>query len=519
MHWYCRKILLFAMFWSVVVRSSSSRRSIAFVNQIVPCFFGVSRTIYSSSSRSCLASNGGGGGDGVDNGFRAFEDYLNESWKSCNFDEEIELKTTWRSQNSTFQQKQNVSSRSSFIDTVRNDANRVLEILRQDGPGFDTKAALDDLKLRLSGLLVRQVLLGILTSISFANKKRSAKLGFKFFVWSGQQENYSHTTNSYHLIMKIFAEAEEFKAMWRLLDEMIHKGYPTSARTFNLLICTCGEAGLAKKVIERFIKSKTFNYRPFKHCFNAILHSLVVLHHYKLIEWVYQQMLVEGHSPDILTYNILLCSKYRQGKLEQFHRLLDEMGQNGFSPDFHTYNLLLHVLGKGDKPLAALNLLNHMKEVSCDPTILHFTTLIDGLSRAGNLDACKYFFDEMIKQGCMPDVVCYTVMITGYVGAGEFDMAQEMFDEMISEGQLPNVFTYNSMIRGLCMAGKFEEACLMLKEMERRGCNPNFLVYSTLVSYLRNAGKLSQAHEIIKDMVEKGKYAHLVSKIKRYRRC
>ncbi|KAL3512679.1 hypothetical protein ACH5RR_025396 [Cinchona calisaya] len=490
----------------------SSGRSISIAIQTISSFFGVSRTIC-SRSRTTFDN-----GDGVDSGFGCFEDHLNESWKSLDFVEEKEEKLAIGI-NSRFQQKQNFSSRCSFIDNVRNDGRRILEILWQDGPGFDAKATLDDLQLKLSGFLVREVLLGILTNISYANKERSAKLGFKFFVWSSQQQNYRHTTNAYHLIMKIFAEAEEFKAMCRLLDEMIDKGHPTSARTFNILICTCGEAGLAKKVVERFIKSKTFNYRPFKHSFNAILHSLVGLHQYKLIEWVYQQMLVECHSPDILTYNILMCSKYRQGKLDQFHRLLDEMGRNGFSPDFHTFNLLLHVLGKGDKPLAALNLLNHMKEVGCHPTVLHFTTLIDGLSRAGNLEACNYFFDEMIKHGCMPDVVCYTVMITGYVVAGEFEMAQGIFNEMISKGQLPNVFTYNSMIRGFCMAGKFEEACLMLKEMEGRGCNPNFLVYSTLVSYLRNAGKLSQAHEIIKIMVEKGRYAHLVSKIKRYRRC
>ncbi|KAH0981282.1 hypothetical protein GBA52_008459 [Prunus armeniaca] len=33
---------------------------------------------------------------------------------------------------------------------------RVLEVLQQDGPGFDTKAALDELHIEVSGLLVRE---------------------------------------------------------------------------------------------------------------------------------------------------------------------------------------------------------------------------------------------------------------------------------------------------------------------------------------------------------------------------
>lgn len=447
--------------------------------------------------------------DKSDNGFHYIEEPLKRIWRSSDFD----------SYENNSCAEEHLSGRQGFFESTRIDAVRVLDILRQDGLGFDARKALNELQIRVSGLLVREVLVGIMRNINYENKARSSKLGYKFFVWSGEQENYRHTANSYHLVLKIFADCEEFKAMWRLVDEMIENGYPTTARTFNILICTCGEAGLARNVVERFIKSKAFNYRPFKHSYNAILHSLLVVRQYKLIEWVYQHMLVDGHSPDVLTYNVLMCAKYRLGKLDQFHRLLDEMGRSGFSPDFHTYNILLHVLGKGDKPLAALNLLKYMKEVGIDPSVLHFTTLIDGLGRAGNLDACKYFFDEMIKNGCMPDVVCYTAMITGYIAAGELELAQALFEEMTIKGQLPNVFTYNSMIRGLCMAGKFDEACSMLKEMEARGCNPNFLVYSTLVSNLRNAGKLSEAHEVIRQMVEKGQYTHLLSKFKGYRRC
>ncbi|KAF8379479.1 hypothetical protein HHK36_028914 [Tetracentron sinense] len=474
----------------------------------------------------CRSFNGNGGG----NGFGSNEESSKGSWEKLDFVSKSDRESASDETISGFSyigiedndENSNqgyFSPRQRFLEDERLEADRIFKILQQDGPGFDSKLALDELQLRVSGYLVREVFIRILKAINHMNKNRCAKLGYKFFVWSGRQENYRHTANTYHLIMEIFAESEEFKAMWRLVDEMIDNGFPTTARTFNILICTCGEMGMARRLVERFIKSKTFNYRPFRHSFNAILHSLLVVHQYKLIEWVYQQMLLEGHSADVLTYNVLMFAKYKLGKLDQFHRLLDEMARNGFSPDLHTYNILLHVLGKGDKPLAALNLLNHMKEVGCDPNLLHFTTLIDGLSRAGNLDACKYFFDEMVKKGCLPDVVCYTVMITGYIMAGDLEKAQGMFDEMIVKGQLPNVFTYNSMIRGLCMAGKFAEASVMLKEMESKGCNPNFLVYSTLENNLRRAGKISEAHEIIKQMVEKGHYIHLVSKFKGYRRC
>ncbi|XP_062201576.1 pentatricopeptide repeat-containing protein At3g60050-like [Phragmites australis] len=410
-------------------------------------------------------------------------------------------------------------SRRRFFEDVRLEADRIFRILLQDGPGFSARQALDEMRPRVSNALVREVLFRIVASVDTVNRERYPKLAYKFFMWAGQQEGYRHGTSMYNLVMKVFAECGEVKAMWRLFEEMADKGLSVSARTFHLLICASGQAGLRRRLVERFIKSSTFNYRPFRNAFNAILHTLLTIEQYSLIEWVHQKMLLEGHLPDVLTYNVVMRAKYMLGKLDQFHRLLDEMGKDGLTPDLHTYNLLLHVLGKGDKPLAALNLLNYMSDVGCVPNVLHFTNLIDGLGRAGNLEACKHFFDEMIKKGCEPDVVCYTVMITGYVAAGEFEEAQRFFDDMLVRGQLPNVYTYNSMIRGLCTVGEFDKAFSMLKDMDSHGCTPNFSVYSSLVSRLRNAGKDSQANNVIKYMTDKGHYFHLLSRFGGYRRC
>ncbi|XP_039132439.1 LOW QUALITY PROTEIN: pentatricopeptide repeat-containing protein At1g55630-like [Dioscorea cayenensis subsp. rotundata] len=403
--------------------------------------------------------------------------------------------------------------------SLLSDADQIISILKQDGLGFEARTALNDLHPNLTAALVHLVLRRIHSSMTTANKSRSAKLAFKFFAWASDQPHYSHPTHIYNLTMKIFSDADELKNMFKLLNEMTIRGLPITAHTLQIIICSCGQAGLARNVVERFIRSNNFNFRPFKSSFNAILHSLLTIDQFRLIEWVHQQMLAADHSPDTLTYNILMFAKLKLGKPTEFYNLITEMAHRGIPPDLHTYNLILHVLGKGDNPAGATKLLNNMEADGCRPSVLHFTNLIDGLSRAGNLRACEHFFDEMKKNHCEPDVVCYTVMINGYLVAGEFGKAQELFDEMLVRGHLPNVFTYNSMIRGLCVAEKFDEACAMLKEMDARGCTPNFSVYSTLVGRLRRAGRVAQARAVIGYMVDKGHYLHLVSKFKGYRRC
>ncbi|XP_026448537.1 pentatricopeptide repeat-containing protein At3g60050-like [Papaver somniferum] len=394
------------------------------------------------------------------------------------------------------------SRRRPFSDIVV-DVDRILRVLQQDRPSFDTILALDKLRLNVCSKIVREVLVKISKRFS-ASKVRCARLVYEFFMWSARQESYRHTSNEYNLAIKVCAECEMYSTIEELLDEMMKSGCRTTARTFNLVMYNSGNVRNARRLLLRFFNSKTFYCGPFRLSCNAILHSLLVMKQYKLIEWFYRRMRFEGHSPDTLTYNIILCTKIRLKKWGQFHDLHCEMIKNGFLPDLHTYNIILYMHGKADNKHLAIEVLNSMREEGCDPSVLHFTSLIYGLSRAGNLEACEFFLDEMIKIGCMPDVVCYTVLVTGYVVKGHLEKAQEMFDEMIVKGQLPNVFTYNSIIRGLCNAGKFCEAHSMLEKMEFKGCNPNFVVYRTLLISLRSAGRFSEADEILGLMVKKG---------------
>ncbi|KAL9335782.1 hypothetical protein Peur_072963 [Populus x canadensis] len=147
--------------------------------------------------------------------------------------------------------------------------------------------------------------------------------------------------------MKIFAQCEEFRAMWRLADEMIEKGFHTTAQTFNILICTCSEAGLAMNVLERFIKSKTFNFRLYKSSYNAILHSLLVLRwgrHLSFIDCLMKCLVMEFFEIFIpitsfymfmerQTIHLLHLNAMKEaGELEKAQEMFEDMIVNGQSP-------------------------------------------------------------------------------------------------------------------------------------------------------------------------------------------
>ena len=79
-----------------------------------------------------------------------------------------------------YNQKQ-FSLRKGFLENVKLDAKRVLKVLWQDGSGLDARLVLCELHVKSLGLLVREVLFGILKNINSKNKTRCAKLTYKFF--------------------------------------------------------------------------------------------------------------------------------------------------------------------------------------------------------------------------------------------------------------------------------------------------------------------------------------------------
>ncbi|KAL5229665.1 hypothetical protein ABZP36_028441 [Zizania latifolia] len=81
-------------------------------------------------------------------------------------------------------------SRRRFFEKLSLEADRIFKILLQDGPGFNTRQALDEMCPRLSNALVREVLLKIVVSIDSVNRARYPKLAYTFFLWAEQQEGY-----------------------------------------------------------------------------------------------------------------------------------------------------------------------------------------------------------------------------------------------------------------------------------------------------------------------------------------
>ncbi|KAL5232144.1 hypothetical protein ABZP36_030920 [Zizania latifolia] len=128
----------------------------------------------------------------------------------------------------------------------------------------------------------------------------------------------------HNLVMNVFAQCGELKAMWRLLEEMTDKGLTVSGRTFPLLVCTSGQGGLRWRLVERFIKS-----------------SYVAAGEFDEAQKFFDEMLVRGQLPNVYTYNSMICGLCTLGKFDKACSLLKDMDSHGCTPNFSVYSTLV----------------------------------------------------------------------------------------------------------------------------------------------------------------------------------
>ncbi|RVW74474.1 Pentatricopeptide repeat-containing protein [Vitis vinifera] len=231
--------------------------------------------------------------------------------------------------------------------------------------------------------------------------------------------------------MRLDAKSDEFKAMWRLVDEMIEQGFPVTARTFQILICTCGEAGLARRAVERMGLS---------------------------------QMLLEDYSPDILTYNIVMWNK-PLAALD----LLNHMKEVGFDPSVLHFTTLIDGLSRAGNLDACKYFFDEMIKLGCMPDVVCYTVMITGYIVAGELEMAQGLFEEMTVKGQLPNVFTYNSMIRGLCMAEKFEEARSMLKEMESRGCNPNFLVYNTLVGNLRNAGKLKEAHEVIRHMVDKG--------------------------------------------------
>ncbi|KAF3949872.1 hypothetical protein CMV_024308 [Castanea mollissima] len=171
------------------------------------------------------------------------------------------------------------------------------------------------------------------------------------------------------------------------------------------------------------------------------------------------------------------------GKLKQIyhlHDLFEKMKQHGPSPDIFTYNILISSFGRAGKVDEAIKIFEELENSNCKADIVSYNSLINCLGKNGDLDEAHMRFKEMQEKGFTPDVVTYSTLIECFGKTDKVEMACRLFDEMLAEGCYPNIVTYNILLDCLERCGRTAEAVDLYAKLKQQGLTPDSITYTVL---------------------------------------
>ncbi|KAJ0987260.1 hypothetical protein J5N97_005616 [Dioscorea zingiberensis] len=217
----------------------------------------------------------------------------------------------------------------------------------------------------------------------------------------------------------------------------------------------------------------------------------------------YSEILGYGFPPKVCTFNILMHSFCKEGKIREAHLMFDEISKCGAKPTVVSFNTLINGYCKIGDLDVGFDLKSRMLEHGVAPDVFTYSVLIKGLCNVGRLDDANKLFDEMFERGLVPNSVTFTTLIDGYCRAGKVEVGMEVFDRMTRGGVRPDLITFNTLLNGLCKVGDLKKAKKVVEVMRRNGLKPDKVTYTTLIDGCCKEGDSEMAVEIkMKMMVE-----------------
>ncbi|KAG9459327.1 hypothetical protein H6P81_003835 [Aristolochia fimbriata] len=337
------------------------------------------------------------------------------------------------------------------------------------------------------------------------------KLAFRFFMWAGRQEGYTHRSQAYTNMIDILSctryKAKQFGIVCEILDYMKRKS-KTSIPTEALLTILRKYTETHLTEVSKVTKKKRIRVKrqPEISAFNLLVESLCKCSLVDEAEALFYKV-KNKVIPDGNTYNILFFGWCRVKIPSKAMKVLEKMIEMGHTPDNFTYNAAMDSFCKAGMVSEALDLFQFMKtkgSTMSSPTAKTYCIMIIALAKCDRMEECFRLLSEMRTSGCVPDVSTYKELIEGMFLAGKVDEAYTFLDEMGNIGYPPDIVTYNCFLKVLCDLKESSEAMRLFQRMVEFGCEPSVHTYNMLITMFFKMGIPDGAFDAWHEMDKRG---------------
>ncbi|CAN8233162.1 unnamed protein product [Cochlearia groenlandica] len=339
-----------------------------------------------------------------------------------------------------------------------------------------------------------------------------------------------HNVSNYCLLIHILAFSKKFSLAMQFLSELIQllesKEEEEEEDVFSVLVSASEECnwdplvfdmlvkcylklGLIQEGFSAFRKVIDSGFRVSVVTCNHLLNGLS-----KKLDsmdeedddccWrVYCVMCRVGIYPNTHTFNILtnvFCNGFDIRGVDEFLEMMEE--EEGFVPDLVTYNTLVSSYCKRGKLKEAFYLYKIMYRRRVVPDLVTYTSLVKGLCREGRVKEAHQTFHRMIDRGITPDCVSYNTLIYAYCKEGNVEQSKKLLHEMLGNKVVPDRFTCKVIVEGYVREGRLLAAVNFMVELTRLRVVIPFEVCEFLIERLCKEGKPFAAKHLFERVIE-----------------
>ncbi|KAL8152094.1 hypothetical protein V2J09_021902 [Rumex salicifolius] len=364
-------------------------------------------------------------------------------------------------------------------------------------------------------------------------------LSLGFFNWASQQHNFSHSSLSYHSVLKSLTASHQFGALEKVLRQARSHGIPIDPFIYGSVIDSRVKAGQIMEAFQLFTEVAPFIKDVGSGSCNSLLAALASHGYVDYATKVFDEMLVRCVSFSTLGFGVFI---WRFCKDAIFERVLDlwaKVRQGIFEiNDSIVVVLLIHGLCQAGRVLDAQSALEELRNRGCKPDFMAYRVLAVGLRSMGYLAEVEVVLKKKRKLGVAPRSNDYREFIFSLISEGRIELAKQLgrvivdgdfpieddvlnalassvstidpssalffLQYMIGKERMPTLLALSNFGKNLCDHGKTDELVEILQKLSSYGYFNDLEAYNVMVSLLCNAGKVKEAYKVLQEMSKNG---------------
>ncbi|CAJ2642350.1 unnamed protein product [Trifolium pratense] len=368
-------------------------------------------------------------------------------------------------------------------------------------------------------------------------------LALGFFNWASQQPGFTHTSSTFHSILKSLSLTQNHShshSLLSLLKKAQSFNFPIHPFVYRSVITTHisrNNLNQAFSIFNDVVELQLIDQIGAATC-NSLLAALGSNGNNNNARKVFDEIIVKGVPFSTLGFGVFVWLVCKQGDLREVMSLLDEVGECGLEINGSVVVVMIvNGLCEVGKVSETMMMLSELRNRGWKPDFMAYWVVAKEFRKMGNVvdeikvlkmkrklgvaprsgDYKEFIFELVSEKRIMEAKIIGEVIVGGnfVVEDDVFNVLIEcvsdidpvgeivFFDYVVEKERFLSISSLNRLSRNLCRAGKVDELLEVFHVLECKNYFKDVEGYNVMMSWLCEAGRVKEGYAVLQEMKKK----------------